>query len=182
MATDISANKLTYELYCLFPDDGNRHEIIDGSHYMNPSPNLSHQSVLGKLYRFLYEHIESSKKGHVFLAPTDVLLSKFDIVQPDLTVVLNDRATILTEANIQGTPSMVVEIISPGTAKYDRTLKKRLYQVAKVPEYWIVDIKNKRVEQYFLTNEKYEQLAQSENIQLQIVENVRFKSNDLWTH
>ncbi len=97
MATDLNFNKFTYEDYVLIPNDGNRHEIIEGDHYMNPAPNAYHQSVSGRLQYQLYSRIELNKLGYVFNAPFDVQLDEFNIVQPDLVVVLNDRKSILSK-------------------------------------------------------------------------------------
>jgi Uma2 family endonuclease len=180
MSAEITANKLTYEHYELFPDDGNRHEVIDGSHYMTPSPNLNHQKVLGRIQHFFYTEIELKNLGWIYQAPTDVVLSEFDIVQPDLTIVLNDRKSILTDANIAGVPNMVVEVLSPKTEKYDRTLKMQLYQQAGIPEYWIVDIRNQRIEQYVLVNSQFAMRKGDDNITLTIVTNVEFETSKLW--
>src|SRR6185436_342226 len=97
--------KLTYEDFLLFPDDGKRHELIDGEHYVTTSPNTKHQRVLGNLYWFVRSYLEQHPVGRVFFAPFDVVFSNFDIVEPDLLYMSHARATeILTSAHVEGSP------------------------------------------------------------------------------
>jgi Uma2 family endonuclease len=132
--------KLTYDDFVLFPDDGLRHELIDGAHYVTPSPNAKHQTVLGNLYLLLGSWLRGHPLGTVWLAPFDVVLSRSDVVEPDLLYISNERrAQILTEANVQGTPELVVEIGSPSTRRRDETVKRELYERAGVSEYWFID-------------------------------------------
>ena len=132
--------KLTYDDFVLFPDDGQRHELIDGEHYVTPSPDLRHQKILGNLYLEIGGWLESHPIGQAYLAPFDVVFTQFDVVEPDLLYLSNERATaVLTDANVQGAPELVVEIGSPSTRKRDETIKRRLYERAGVSEYWIVD-------------------------------------------
>jgi len=135
-----SGQKLTYDDFVLFPDDGMRHEIIDGEHYVSPSPNIRHQQVLGALHLLVASWLETRDVGKVFLAPLDVLFSHFDIVEPDLLYCSNERASeILARLHVRGAPELVVEIASPGTRKRDATIKWNLYERGGVSEYWIVD-------------------------------------------
>jgi Uma2 family endonuclease len=132
--------KLTYDDFVLFPDDGKRHELIDGEHYVTPSPNRKHQTISGNLYLMIRTWIEEHPIGQIYYAPFDVIFSMFDVVEPDLVYMSNERAaTILTAANVKGVPELVVEIGSPGTRKRDETIKRRLYERSGVDEYWVVD-------------------------------------------
>jgi len=132
--------KLTYDDYVLFPDDGMRHELIDGEHYVTPSPNRKHQKVSGNLYLLIASWLEEHPIGQIYYAPFDVVFSKFDVVEPDLLYMSNERASeVLTQANVQGAPEIVIEIGSPGTRKRDETIKRRLYERTGVSDYWIVD-------------------------------------------
>ncbi|RLS82734.1 MAG: Uma2 family endonuclease, partial [Planctomycetota bacterium] len=108
--------KLGYREYCSFPDDGWRHEIIDGDHVMTPAPSTSHQTVSKRLQHQLYMQVELAGLGLVFNPPVDVQLTEHDIVQPDLVVVLKDRTRMITPTKINGVPDLVVEILSPSTA------------------------------------------------------------------
>ena len=132
--------KLTYDDFVLFPDDGKRHELIDGEHYVTPSPNLKHQKVSGNLYLLIGAWLEDHPIGQIFYAPFDVVFSRHDVVEPDLLYMSNGRAAdVLTPANVQGAPDLVIEIGSPGTRKRDETIKRHLYERSGVSEYWVVD-------------------------------------------
>jgi Uma2 family endonuclease len=132
--------KLTYDDFVLFPDDGMRHELIDGEHYVTPSPNRKHQKVSGNLHLLIGNWLEDHPIGQLFYAPFDVVFSKFDVVEPDMLYMSNERASqVLTQANVQGAPEIVIEIGSPGTRKRDETIKRHLYERAGVSEYWVVD-------------------------------------------
>jgi Uma2 family endonuclease len=135
-----SRTKLTYDDFVLFPDDGMRHELIDGEHYVTPSPNPKHQIVLGNLYLLIGSWLREHRLGRVMLSPLDVVFTKFDVVEPDLLFMSNERAAqVLTSKNVQGVPELVVEIGSPSTRKRDETIKKRLYERSGVSEYWFVN-------------------------------------------
>ena len=75
----------------------------------------------------------------MFAAPLDVLLSAYDIVEPDLLVVTGDQTGILTEKNVQGPPALVIEVLSKSTRKRDAQTKRRLFERTGVREYWLVD-------------------------------------------
>ena len=132
--------KLTYDDFVLFPDDGKRHELIDGEHYVTPSPNTRHQKIVGTLYGLIWTWLEAHPIGQLFLAPFDVVLSAFDVVEPDLLYLSNERAAqVLTPLHVRGVPELVIETASKGTRKRDETIKRRLYEREGVSEYWVVD-------------------------------------------
>lgn len=133
-----SPTKLTYNDYAKIPYDGKRHEIIDGRHNINAIPFPRHQAVSRHIGFQLYEQIELTGLGQVINSPIDLQLSNFDVVQPDLVIVLTSNR-IVDEINIKGVPNLVIEILSPSNRKHDTELKKHLYEQFAVPEYWIVD-------------------------------------------
>jgi Uma2 family endonuclease len=134
-----STTKLTYADYVGLPDDGLRHEIIDGEHYVSPSPSVRHQQISGRLFYLIQQYLHADPIGSIFYAPLDALLSEFDIVVPDLIYVSNDRSRYLTSKNLQGPPDLVIEILSPSTARRDQKLKRDLYERVGVQEYWLLD-------------------------------------------
>jgi len=135
-----SAVKLTYDDFLLFPDDGKRHELIDGEHYVTPSPNTRHQAVSGNLYFLLRSWLEQHPVGRIFYAPFDIVFTRFDVVEPDLLYMSNERAaSVLTEKHVTGAPEIIIETASPSTRKRDETIKRRLYERSGVSEYWVVD-------------------------------------------
>ena len=144
--------KLTYDDFLLFPDDGKRHELIDGEHYVTPSPNLQHQRILGRLYFAITNYLHGKPVGEVFFAPLDVVISRHDVVEPDLLYVSRERAAqVLVPEHVRGVPDLVVEVASTSTRKRDETIKRSLYERAAVSEYWVVDPKIEVVRVYINT-------------------------------
>jgi len=133
--------KLTYDDFVLFPDDGKQHELIDGEHYVTPSPNVRHQQIQGDLFALVWNYLEARPVGRVFTSRLDVVFSRFDVVEPDIVYLSYERAnTVLTKANLQGAPELVIEIASPSTRQRDETIKRHLYERSGVSEYWVVDL------------------------------------------
>ena len=140
MNPSTSRVKLTYDDFLLFPDDGLRHELIDGEHYVTPSPNTKHQQVAGNLYFLIRRWLEGHPVGRIFFAPLDVVFTRYDVVEPDLLYLSHARAAeALTAAHVRGVPELVIEIASPSTRQRDERIKRRLYEREGVSEYWVVD-------------------------------------------
>ena len=131
--------KFTYEDFVDFPDDGKRHEIIDGEHHVTPSPNTKHQTVSLNLTVMVGAYLKDHPTGRLFVAPFDVVFSNMDIVEPDLLYISRERLDILTKQHVRGAPDLVVEILSPGTRRVDEITKRKLYERCGVQEYWVVD-------------------------------------------
>lgn len=129
----------TYEDYLLLPEDGKRHEIIEGEHSVSPAPNRKHQRVVTRLASDLDRWARDQRFGEVYVAPFDVVFSELDIVQPDVLFFSRTNLGVLTEANAQGAPDLVVEVLSESTRKRDLTIKRKLYARYGVREYWVVD-------------------------------------------
>ncbi|HVR96426.1 MAG TPA: Uma2 family endonuclease [Thermoanaerobaculia bacterium] len=142
---DTIHRQLTYEDYVLIPEDGLRHEILDGEHYVSPAPRKAHQRVSSKLHVRLGSFVEDRDLGEIYAAPFDVRFSDHDIAQPDLIFISNERAGILNEDNAKGAPDLVVEILSDSTRRIDEGIKRRLYERAGVLEYWLVDPQRRTV-------------------------------------
>ena len=138
------AIKFTYEDYLNAPED-KRYELLDGELVMAPAPGELHQSVSIWLGSKLFQFVTENRLGKVYSAPFDVVLSDWDVVQPDLVFVSNERTGIITDANLQGAPDLVVEILSPSTAERDKTFKYALYAEHGVGEYWMVDTDAKAI-------------------------------------
>jgi Uma2 family endonuclease len=151
--------RLTYQDYILFPEDGQRHEILDGEHYVTPAPYLKHQAVSAQLTAVLHRYIKENRLGQLFTAPVDVLLSPHDIVQPDLVFISNERSSILTERNIQGAPDLAVEILSDSTRRIDQGKKLDRYERFGVDEYWLVDPVRETVTIHRRSEDRFRQVA-----------------------
>ncbi len=155
MATQAIGARLTYEDYAKTPDDA-RFELIDGELIpMAPSPSWLHQSSVGVIYRRMFDFVESEELGEVGVAPFDVVLAETDVVQPDVFYVSRERSHIITAANIQGAPDLMVEVLSPSTAERDRNYKRELYERSGVGEYWMVDPFARSITVLILRNGKY---------------------------
>lgn len=132
--------------------EGERTEIINGDLYMMAPPLRIHQEVLSELHRQIANFL-SDKPCKVYPAPFGVRLFEKDndtpdnvdtVVEPDITVVCDNSK--LDDRGCKGAPDLIIEILSPSTARRDRFVKLNLYQRAKVREYWIVDPFNKTIE------------------------------------
>ncbi|MBI2836027.1 MAG: Uma2 family endonuclease [Acidobacteria bacterium] len=152
--------KFTYEDFVNFPNDGKRHEIIDGEHCVTPSPNTKHQAVSITLAAMLWTYLKDHPIGSVFAAPFDVVFSDLDVVEPDLLYISRERGRILTDQHVRGAPDLVVEILSPGTRKTDVTVKRKLYERFGVHEYWIVDPELDAIEIHRRVNEAFPRVAE----------------------
>jgi Uma2 family endonuclease len=143
--------RLTYRDYARIPEDGRRHEILDGEHYVTPAPFVPHQDLLVELTIRLGGFVKAHRLGKLLAAPTDVLLSPHDIVQPDLLFVSNERAAIVRSKNLLGAPDLVIEILSPSSRRLDKVLKLRAYERNGVQTYWLFDPFRKGVQTYLRT-------------------------------
>jgi len=154
MALEITT-KLTYEDYLLIPEDGLRHEIIDGEHYVSPGANTKHQIVSANLFLALGTFVRHHQLGRVFHPRYDVVLSDTDIVEPDVLFVSNARAHLITKTNLRGAPDLVIEVLSEAHRREDEILKKRRYELFGVLEYWIVDPELETVKIYRRSGEVF---------------------------
>jgi Uma2 family endonuclease len=152
-----SDRKLTYADLLRLPDDGLRHELIDGKHYVSPSPAPLHQRVSKRLFRALDDYFTSTGAGEVFYAPIDVVLSPHDVLVPDIVVAGAD--TVVSNRAIESPPVLVIEIVSPFSGRRDRRLKFRRYGQLGVPQYWIVDPLRQTIECFALEGGGYSRAA-----------------------
>jgi Uma2 family endonuclease len=137
----------TYADYLAWPDD-ERWELIDGEAYnMTPAPSFKHQKIVFNFASLLRDAFKGNPCV-AGIAPTDVVLSEYDVVQPDVFVVCDKKK--ITEANIQGAPDLIVEVLSPATALKDKREKKNLYEKYGVKEYIIVEPAAQYVERFLL--------------------------------
>ena len=144
----------TYDDLKGMPDDGHRHELLDGALLVTPSPGTAHQVCVGALFQLLRGH---RRPGHVVLvAPFDYVISDATVLEPDVLVARRDD---LTEANLPATPLLVVEVLSRSTRRFDATAKRAAYQEAGVPAYWMVDPDGPSVTVLELVEGRYQEVA-----------------------
>lgn len=129
------------------PEDGNRYEVVHGELLVSPAPSPRHQRVLANLFLALGIWLKEHRVGMVFTAPADLGHGPDSLLQPDLFVLGPAAASAEAWAGL-GELLLAVEILSPSTARQDRFQKRRAYQEAGVPLYWIVDIEQRRVESW----------------------------------
>ncbi|MHB8511815.1 MAG: Uma2 family endonuclease [Actinomycetota bacterium] len=142
------ATKLTYAELSELPDDGLRHELLDGELVMTAAPSFRHQTITVRLVRAFEDFFDEHGGGQALIAPLDVKFSDHDVLEPDVVVVLADRYNTRTDRGIFGVPSLVIEVVSD--SRYDRVRKRERYAHFGVPQYWVVDPESDRVEVYRL--------------------------------
>ncbi len=129
--------RLTVQDYLNIPEeDENRYELINGELYMAPAPSWEHQESSGNLYSILRAFVLANLLGRVVYSPIDMFLSDEDVFQPDIVFISNERLGIIHSDGIHGAPDLVIEVLSPGTERIDRTLKSERYEMFDVSEYW----------------------------------------------
>ncbi|MFN0057014.1 MAG: Uma2 family endonuclease [Planctomycetota bacterium] len=176
-----SPTRLSYDEFMRLPDDGQRHELIDGEHFVSAAPATRHQYISARVFFQLFEQIVQTSRGEVFAAPTDLQFSKSTVVQPDVVVLLAERESILNAHRIEGAPNLVIEILSNSTSHVDRTHKRRAYARHGVPEYWIVDPAAEVVEQHVLSTGRYQLVGtHHDTIVCATIPNVVLNLADVW--
>jgi Uma2 family endonuclease len=150
----------TIEELLALPDDGLRHELLDGVHVVTPAPEYPHQGVLGEFYFALCKALEGQDELQVLTSPADIVLSPRTLVQPDMFVVRKEPGKLIKQWSEVGVPVLAIEFLSPSTAARDRGTKRRIYQRAGVAEYWIVDLDARLVERWRPGDERPEVVSQ----------------------
>lgn len=157
MSTQIES-LLTVEDLDLFPDDGNRYELIEGELFVSRAPGFFHQIVVTNIIALVRPFLDRNPLGIIVVGP-GVIFSQFSGVIPDLVFISNEqRAEIASGEKVTGAPALVIEVLSPGAenARRDRIAKRQLYAKYGVKEYWIVDSEKRAVEVYVLAGEMLE--------------------------
>ncbi len=151
----------TYDDYAGLPEDGKRYEVIRGELYESAAPRPLHQRVITRLAFFLEEFLQESKRGTAFAAPIDVILPDKlgGPVQPDIVVIRRESLPFVGELNIQGASDLVMEVLSPSNPSHDLRLKYEIYAEAGVPEYWIIDPRERTAEIHVLRDGSYRLLG-----------------------
>ena len=133
-------HRWTYSDLVALPDDQLRHELIDGEHFVSPSPATTHQQVSKRLFVALNVFVERHRLGEVLYAPFDIKLSAWTVLVPDLVYFTAARfADVVNEKHATAAPDLVVEILSPGTRRRDKGRKRAVYDREGVREYWMMD-------------------------------------------
>src|SRR5271157_476671 len=159
MATATASGLLTYDDLRQIPPDLNRYELIEGELVVSAAPNTEHQRKIGSLFAQLWYFVRQHDLGEVFSAPYDVVLAPSTVVEPDIVFVSKARKSIVKEGCIEGAPDLVVEAISPLSRMTDRWAKRDRYAEFGVPEYWLLEPFEPRIEVLRLEGRKYRVVA-----------------------
>jgi Uma2 family endonuclease len=149
----------TIEAVLALPDDGLRHELLDGVHTVTPAPQYPHQAVLSEWMRALLTVLAGRDTLQVLTSPADIVLGPRTLVQPDLFVIRRPAGRRLKQWSEVGVPLVAIEFLSPGTAARDRGAKRRIYQRSGIAEYWIVDLDARLVERWQPLDERPEMIT-----------------------
>ena len=155
LAMDIIPPVFTVENLAQLPCDGKRYEILEADLVLSPSPKPKHQRTVLNCADF-FRTLEQYGLGQVYTAPLDVVLDRFNVVEPDVLFIRQDCLNIVTDANVQGAPDLVVEVLSLSTRERDLNVKARLYARFQISEYWIVDPDADTLTIYRLVPEGYQ--------------------------
>jgi Uma2 family endonuclease len=139
---------MTIEELLALPDDGLRHELLDGVHVVTPAPMPPHQTALLEMILALDSVLRGSEALALLQSPSDIRFGLRTLVQPDLFVFRKESGHQVREWSEIGVPVLAIEFLSPSTAARDRGSKRRIYQRAGVAEYWIVDLDARLVERW----------------------------------
>jgi Uma2 family endonuclease len=155
---EVLKKKITYREFrqMEFNDDA-WYELINGELVRKQSPTVKHQRIHRNIHRQLDAYALKTQSGEVLYAPLDVVLDDLNTYHPDLFFIKKERTFIIDndEEVVIGAPDLVIEILSKSTAGDDRGAKKDNYEKYGVREYWLVDPRNKAIEIYAQTEERY---------------------------
>lgn len=139
----------------LFKLSGDKqYEIIDGELYEMPPPNEKHSRTVMNLI-WLIMPVARKIGGDLRTAPTGVFMPNTDPVQPDLFLLTSDQSGLLSERGVEGAPALVIEVLSPGNARYDRITKLEAYARGGVREYWLVSPEAETIDVLVLEGDSY---------------------------
>ncbi|MGV3619316.1 MAG: Uma2 family endonuclease [Archangium sp.] len=158
VAETIAAYNLTWRDWASSAPENQVYELIAGEFCVSPSPTIDHQRLVSRISIALSGFIDEARRGEVFIAPLGVRLSEHDVVEPDVFVVLRGDDVRMTEHMVVGAPSLVVEVLSAGTARRDLVDKADLYWRYGVREYWVVDPRAKSLTQLTRGKTKWKSL------------------------
>ena len=159
MGMPLEAPRWTAEAVRALPDDGRRYELVSGELVVTPAPRGLHQVAVTELLLRLDPWVRSAAVGRVLFSPADLTLGEDEVLQPDLFVYRTGTGRPVRDWADITELLLVVEVSSPSTARYDRTLKRLRYQRAGVPEYWVVDLDARLVERWRPTDSRPEILT-----------------------
>ena len=149
----IDCEKLSPLARFLLLPEGAPYQLVNGELVMTPAPIPVHQLIVMELAMAFF--VKKQQCGHVLIAPLDVYLDDENILQPDILFIERGREHIIGKKMIEAAPDFIVEVLSPGTARYDLEEKYRAYEQGGVKEYWIVDPDKKNIDVFVSTDGRF---------------------------
>ncbi len=151
------------ELFKILPE-GTRCQLIDDHIIMSPSPVWKHQDVVKDILFQIESYLRKNALGKI-LSDVDIYINEKNVYRPDVFFVSNEQLDILgDDGYVHGSPNLVIEVLSPGTDRYDKTKKKDIYAQYGVKEYWLVDPKKLHCTGYVNENNVFKLLPASQNL------------------
>jgi len=148
---DIVKIQMTAAEFLALPESNQPTQLIDGEMIVTPSPIPAHQRCVLNSIQILEALIPD---GEIFVSPIDLYLDDSNVPQPDVLWIAANGKCVVGEKYLSGPPDLIVEVLSPSTAREDRTVKFLLYEKFGVREYWIVD-PAKLIEVWILDGGRY---------------------------
>jgi Uma2 family endonuclease len=155
------ATRWTADMVRALPDDGNRYEVVDGELLVTPAPTWTHQRVVRELLLELGPYARAQGNCEVLPSPADIELDLHGLVQPDVFVQGTVAGRLPMGWNVGAPLLLAIEVLSPSTARADRTIKRRRFQRARIPEYWIVDPDARVIERWRPDDDRPEMPAET---------------------
>jgi len=154
IGTTIQPPRTMMEVFDSLPE-GTLIQLIENNLVMSPAPTDRHQWIVIEIGAELRNFIKATKKGTVRVSPYDVYFDNENVFQPDITFISNGRKHLIRENGLHGAPDLIIEILSPATAKYDLNEKKAVYECYGVTEYWVVDPADNSTNGFYLVQDEY---------------------------
>lgn len=145
---------VTVEEYLALPETTTPHNLIEGRLYMSAAPSPRHQEIVLEIASRLHQ-VAKEQGGRAYVAPADYLLRDGTVVQPDVSFITADRLDIVQQ-RLVGSPDIAIEVLSPGTRRFDRVRKLRTYEKNGVREVWLVDPDSQTVIVFFNAGTSWE--------------------------
>jgi len=175
--------EFTYDDIVEFGQEGDHWELFEGELVVSPPPNVKHQIVVANLLFLLGEFVRNNKLGRLLPSPIGLYFDAKTFFEPDILFISNENKDRIKINYIKGAPDLVVEIISPESAKRDRGYKFKRYALEGMLEYWIVDPINENVEVYTLTEKGFQlsgRFSGGDKVRSNLFKEFEFNVAELW--
>jgi Uma2 family endonuclease len=161
MESMLQPPRTALELFKILPE-GTRCQLIDDHIIMSPSPVWKHQDIVKNILFQIESFLRKNSIGKV-LSDVDIYINEKNVYRPDVFFISNEQMYILgDDGYVHGAPHLVIEVLSPGTSRYDKTKKKEIYAQYGVKEYWLIDPQTLQCTGYINENNFFNPLPASQ--------------------